>query len=51
MNAGEFLMNYIEKGSSFKLKKSSEDEGTITIKKNDTLSPEGYTLKVSALEF
>jgi len=48
MNAGEFLMNYIEKGSSFKLKKSSEDEGTITIKKNDTLSAEGYTLKVSA---
>ncbi len=50
MNAGKFLTNYIEKGSSFKLKKSSEDDGTITIKKNDTLSNEGYTLKVSASE-
>ena len=28
-NAGEFLMNYIENGSTFKLKKSSEDKGTI----------------------
>ena len=47
MNAGEFLINYIEKGSTFKLKRSLKDKGTITIKKNDTLFPEGYTLTVS----
>ena len=26
MNAGEFLINYIEKGSTFKLKRSLEDK-------------------------
>ena len=43
MNAGEFFIKYIENGSSFKLKKSLEDRTAITIKKNHTLSPEGYT--------
>ena len=33
MNAGEFLINYIEKGSSFKLKKSSEDEELLQLKR------------------
>ena len=47
MNAGEFFIKYIENGSSFKLKKSLEDRTAITIKKNHTLSPEGYTLTVS----
>ena len=39
MNAGEFLINYIEKGSIFKLKRSLEDKAAVVIKKNDTLSP------------
>ncbi|MDC0858319.1 family 20 glycosylhydrolase [Flavobacteriaceae bacterium] len=46
-NAGEFLINYIEKGSTFKLKRSLEDKAAVVIKKSDTLSPEGYTLTVS----
>jgi len=50
MNAGEFLVNYIENGSAFKLKKSSEEKAAVVIKKNDTLSPEGYTLKVLGSE-
>ena len=49
-NAGDFLMNYIENGSTFKLKKSSEDKRTISIKKNDTLPSEGYILTVSDAE-
>ena len=50
MNAGEFLVNYIENGSAFKLKKSSEEKAAVVIKKNDTLSPEGYNLKVLGSE-
>ena len=46
-NAGEFLINYIENGSTFKLNKSSEDKAIVVIKRNDTLSSEGYTLTVS----
>ncbi len=46
-NAGEFLINYIENGSTFKLNKSSEDKAIVVIKRNENLSPEGYTLTVS----
>ena len=45
--AGEFLVNYIQNGSSFLMKNTSEETATIVIKKDSTLPLEGYTLSVS----
>jgi hexosaminidase len=45
--AGEFLVNYIQNGSTFLLKNTSEEKATIIIKKADSLPSEGYTLSVS----
>ena len=44
--AGEFLVNYIQNGSSFLMKNTSEETATIAIKKDSTLPLEGYTLSV-----
>ena len=45
--AGEFLVNYIQNGSAFLLKNTSEEKATIVIKKDASLSSEGYALSVS----
>ena len=45
--AGEFLVNYIQNGSSFLMKNTSEETATIAIKKDSTLPLESYTLSVS----
>ncbi len=44
---GEFLVNYIQNGSAFLLKNTSEEKATIAIKKDTSLPSEGYTLSVS----
>ena len=46
-NAGDFLINYIEKGSGFQLDKTIEKEASIIFKKDSLLLPEAYTLTVS----
>ena len=45
--AGEFLVNYIQNGSAFLLKNTSEEKATIVIKKDASLPSEGYALSVS----
>lgn len=46
-NAGDFLINYIQKGSGFQLDKTSGKEAAIIFKKDSSLLPEAYTLTVS----
>lgn len=44
--AGDFLKIFLENGSNFELKESPDNQATIRIRKQDSLTPDAYVLRI-----